>query len=582
MNKSACPLDCYDACTVVYEEGRLKGDPDHPITRGSLCPNLNAFLKTPRIQTPRFRGEEITMEEALTILQEKLKTCDPARVLFFKGSGNFGKMQEITQLFFARYGATFTKGSLCDGGGAAGVAAGRGRNLIMTPEQIAKSDVVVLWGRNLSVTNAHLWPYIEDKILIVIDPVRTPIAKKAHIHIQLKPRSDLFLALLFIRFAYIEQMEDEAYIARHTEGFDYFIEFARSYGMKRLMGLVDASIDDIMTALALIEGQKVAFLVGVGVQKYTIGDAVLRAIDSFAAMLGLFGKEGCGVSYMGESGLDFVDPFAPGEGVRRVPKATVDFGAYDLAFIQGANPAAQLPRSAKVIEGLRRCPFVVSFGLYEDETAELADLVLPAKTFLEKEDLRLSYGHEYVSDMPKLCDTQIGISEYALTEYLCRGFGYPPLRSEREYIDEIIASNTTLRDGRLVSRSYETIPYTEGFDTEEGAFCFIDEIEDEWQEGEGYHLITCKSRHSLNSQFRSEEAYVYLPAECGIEDSSRVRLSSEYGSAEFRVRISDALRPDTLMIYSGTPGVNYLTPDLLSNEGESAVYQEVKIKVEKI
>ncbi|OQX74748.1 MAG: hypothetical protein B6D59_01560 [Campylobacteraceae bacterium 4484_4] len=580
MKKSACPLDCYDACSVIYEDGKLKGEPEHPITRGSLCPNLNAFLKTPRIEMPIFRGDAITMEEALEILTQKLEECDPAKTLFFQGSGNFGKMQDVTRLFFGRYGATFTGGSLCDGAGAAGIEEGRGKNMIMTPEQIAKSDVVVVWGRNLTVTNSHLWPYIKDKILIVIDPVKTEIAKRAHIHIQLKPRSDIYLALLFIRFAYIEQMEDEAYIEAYTEDFSYFIDFARSYGMKKLMALVDASIDDIMTALALIEKQKVAFLVGVGVQKYTIGDAVLRAIDSFAAMLGLFGKEGCGVSYLGESGLGFSDPFAL-SNVKRIPKPTVNFGAFDLAFIQGANPAAQMPDSNRVIEGLKRCGFSVYFGLYENETSELADLVIPAKTFLEKEDLRLSYGHEFVEDMPKLIESDTGISEYDLADNLCRRFGYEPLLSEREYIDRIIASNTTLKEGRLISKSYEEIPYQDGFDTDDEAFLFIDTLDDSWKEEAGYHLITCKSRHSLNSQFERQR-YVWLPESAGVEEGSFVRLSSPYGSAEFCVKICKDLRDDTILIYSGTSGVNRLTPSLLSNEGDSAVYQEVKIQLEKI
>ncbi len=580
MKKSACPLDCYDACSVIYENGKLMGEREHPITQGALCPNLNAFLKTPRITTPTFRGDPITMEEALDIIVQHLETCDPAKALFFKGSGNFGKMQDITQLFFGRFGATFTKGSLCDGAGAAGIVEGRGKNLLVPPEQIAKSEVVVVWGRNLTVTNSHLWEYIKDKILIVIDPVKTEIAKRAHIHIQLKPRSDIYLALLFIRFAYIEQMEDEAYIKERTEDFDYFIDFARSYGMKKLMALVDAPIDEIMTALALIENQKTVFLVGVGVQKYTIGDAVLRAIDSFAAMLGLFGKEGCGVSYLGESGLGFADPFDPGK-VGRIPKPTVDFGAFDFVFIQGANPAAQLPDSGRVIEGLKRCDFSVYFGLYENETSELADLVIPAKHFLEKEDIRLSYGHEYVEDMPRLLESEVGISEYELTERLFRRFGYGELSSEREYIDRIIASNTTTRKGRLISRSYEEIPYEEGFYTDEEAFVFLDTLDDPWQEEEGYFLITPKHRHSLNSQFARERC-ARLPKSAGIEEGSYVRLVSPWGSAEFCVKICEDLRDDTILIYSGTPGVNLLTPSLLSNEGDSAVYQEVKIQLEKI
>jgi len=74
MKRTTCPLDCFDACSVIYEDGKLKGDKGHPTTQGYLCPNLNAYLKTPRIQTPRYKGEEISMEKALEILEENLKS----------------------------------------------------------------------------------------------------------------------------------------------------------------------------------------------------------------------------------------------------------------------------------------------------------------------------------------------------------------------------------------------------------------------------------------------------------------------------------------------------------------------------
>jgi anaerobic selenocysteine-containing dehydrogenase len=580
MKKTACPLDCYDACSVIYEDGKLKGDKNHPVTKGFLCPNLNSFLSTPTIKKPRFQGKEISMSEALEILVDKLKLSRDKRTLYFRGSGNFGVMQEVTSLFFSEYGSDFTKGSLCDGAGEAGVKSGRGESLALPYSQIKKSDVVVVWGRNIDVTNSHMMEAIKDKILIVIDPVKTEIAKMAHLHIQVEPRKDIYVAILMARFAYMEEMEDEEYLESRCEDFDYFLDFIRSYPIKKLMDLVGCEAFDVITALALLEDAKVVFLVGVGVQKYLHGDKVLWMIDSLAAMLGLFGREGCGVSYLSNSSFGFDLPFKSSK--KRVSKASVDFGEYDLIFIQGANPLNQLPNSNRVKEGIKRAGFSVYFGLYENQTSDSVDLIIPASSFLEKEDLRFSYSHEYLFKMPKLKESEGGISEYELTKYLMESFGFGEMDSERDMIDAILSSNAKERDGYLVSKSYEDIPYKDEFYTQSSKFVLIDEYDEEEIEGDGeYYLITSKYRHSLNSQFSVDDK-LYIHPCSGLSEGEEVEVRSIYGSCRLKVSLDDRVREDCLLIYSGTNGVNNLTPHRVSEEGDSAIYQEVKVDVVKI
>jgi anaerobic selenocysteine-containing dehydrogenase len=578
-NQTTCPLDCYDACSVIYEDGKLKGDKEHPITQGYLCPNLNGYLKTARIQKPRYRGEEITMDRALEILKEKLEYYHDKENLYFKGQGNFGEMQNITRLFFNAYNATFTRGSLCDGAGEAGVIEGRGVSLSMPPEEIAKAEVVVVWGRNIETSNSHMMPFIKNKIIIVIDPVETEIAKKADLHVQIKPRSDLFVAILMARFAYIDIMEDEEFIKERGEEWDYFVDFIRSFPMKKLMRRCGVDVNDILTALLLIQGRRTAFLVGVGVQKYSHGHSVLRMIDSFAAMMGKFSKEGCGVSYLGNSSYGFETPFV--KSSKTVPMPTVDFGDYSLVFIQGSNPANQMPATKRVIEGLKKSDFMVYFGLYENETSTLADLIIPAQDFLEKEDVRFSYGHHYIGEMPKLKEAAYGISEYALTCYLMEAFGYGTLESEKTYIDKIIASNAADQGSYKVSKAYKSTPYHDRFYTDDDKFIFVDEIEDEGLREQGFHLITSKNKHSLNSQFK-RATKAHIPPNIGYEEGEIVQISSAYGAYTFEVTIDSGLREDTIMIYSGTKGVNYLTPDKLSEAGDSAIYQDVKVQIERI
>ncbi len=579
MNKTTCPLDCYDACGVLYEKGKLAGDPRHPISNGYLCPNLNHYLSAPRILKPRFKGSEIEMDEALKILSTMLTEAEDLRTLYFKGGGNFGRLQNATAHFFAGYGADFTGGSLCDGAGEAGIAEGRGESLSLPYEQIRKSKIVVVWGRNLSVSNSHFMDLIKDKILIVIDPVKTELAKKAAIHLQIRPREDFALATLLARFVYIEQIENYDFIDNFTEDFDYFVDFIRSFTVKDLTERVGAELEDVLTALMLIKDEPTSILVGVGVQKYAHGASVLRMIDSFAAMLGLFGKEGCGVSYLGNSGFGFNEIFPKGK--KYVPIATVDFAKYDFAFIQGSNPANQLPRTQRVLDGLNKCRFPVYFGLYENETSQLCDLVIPAKNFLEKEDVRFSYGTDFIGRMPKLVESEIGISEVELTNHLCDVFGFEKLPDEKEMIENIVGNNVYEKEGYLRNKEYDKIPYSEGFYTDDEKFHFIDEYDDEMCEAEGFYLITCKQRHSLNSQFK-RASHIYLPPVCDFAEGEWIRAVSPYGEAEFEVRISEDLREDCVMIYSGTPGVNYLTPDALSLEGESAIFQETRIVLEKV
>ncbi len=579
MNKTTCPLDCYDACSVLYEGGKLKGDPSHPTTRGYLCPNLNHYLQEPRILKPRFKGEEIEMEKALEILSTMLKEAQEMNTLYFKGHGNFGKLQDATAHFFARYGATFTRGSLCDGAGEAGVVAGRGESLSLPYEEIEKSKIVVVWGRNISVSNSHFMDLLKDKLLIVIDPVKTELAKRAAIHLQIKPREDFALAMLLARFVYIEQEENYDFIENFTTDFDYFVEFIRTFPIKSLTEQTGLDLQDALTALMLMLHEPVSILVGVGVQKYAHGASVLRAIDSFAAMLGLFGKEGCGVSYLGNSTLGF-KPIFP-KGKKSVPIATVDFAQYDLVFIQGSNPANQLPRTQRVIDGLSKSRFSVYFGLYENETSKLCDLVIPAKNFLEKEDIRFSYGTDFVGRMPKLVESTIGIDEVALTNRLCEAFGYETLSDEERMIEEIVGNNIFEKEGYLRNREYLERPYSNGFYTDDEKFQFMDEMDDAPCEAEGFYLITCKQRHSLNSQFKRDR-HIYLPPVCDFSEGDLVRAVSPYGEAEFVARISSDLRDDCVMIYSGTPGVNYLTPDELSLEGESAIYQETRVVLEAV
>ena len=576
QNKTACPLDCYDACSVIVDAGKLKGDKAHSYTNGYLCPHLNHFWKQERITQPRLKGEIVSMETALAHLEKLVRDAREGNgILHYRSSGNFGLMQGVTDHFFASVGAALTKGSLCDGAGEAGVVEGRGANRVLPPEQIAGADVVMVWGRNVPVTNSHLLPFLKGKELIVVDPVRTAFADSADIHVQLRPGGDLYFAMLLARFIVIEGMHDAEYLSEYGAEFEEYYELTQTVRIKAALDSIGLGLGDIGRVLERLRGKKVAILVGTGVQKYRHGDEVLRAIDAIGVLLGLFGKPGCGVSFLGSSSAGIASPFAAAR--RFEPKAAAAFSDYDLVFVQGANPAAQMPDTGRVTDSLSKAGHVVYFGLYENETSEMAELVIPAKTFLEKADVRTAYGHNALLEMPVCESGATGISEYALSAALCGAFDVA-IEPEAAYLEHFRACGEEAGEKILV-RGRDALPYTDGFDTDDGQFLFLEEYDFDFDMEEDYFLISPKSPRSLNSQFERESRAFMHPG-CGIEEGTPVRLVSAQGSVVLPLAHDERLLADCVLVYAGTPGVNNLTSSALSFAGGNACYQANKIKVE--
>lgn len=580
MNKSsitACPLDCYDACGIVYDENKLKPFKNGH-TNGFLCPHLNHYEKFERIMKPRYKGEEITIQETLLKLKELLESGLKSDILHYRGSGNFALMQEVTDHFFAELGATLTDGTLCDGAGEAGIIEGRGSNKNMPLSEIEKSDVIIFWGRNPHTTSSHILPLIKDKTIIVIDPIKTKIARMADVYIQIKPHADIYLALLLTRFVYINDSLNETFIEKYASEFEEYYELTQGVRIKATLENIGVTLGDIGDILHFTIDKKVAIVCGVGLQKYRDGADIMRSIDAFAVSLGLFGKEGSGVAYLGNSKEAIESPFKT--KAKRISKVNTKFDEFETVFIQGANPLAQMPDSLRVKNALEKTPNVVYFGLYENETSQMADLVIPAKTFLEKDDIRTSYSHNGLMVMNKQIESDIGISEYDLAAYLCQEF-HIELKSEQEYLQHFKNFGVKKMNGCFEVENREAIPYKEGFDTSDGEFVFLEEFETQQNEGEDeFNLITPKSHTSLNSQFKRDK-YVYINPSHGYSDTQQLELTSVNGSVVLEVKNDNRLRKDTLLIYSGTPGINNLTSSKHSYEGKSAVFQENKVKITK-
>ena len=564
-NNVACPLDCFDTCQAKYEDGKLKGDKENIITNGKLCVNFANLVNEEYLLTSKFEGKEISLDESLNILVEKLKNTSPEKTLFYKGSGNLGVMQKSTKYFFSQYGSTLTKGSLCEAAGDEGIIQGRGKSINPGIENLINSDIIIVWGRNFTETSAHMYNLVKDKTFITIDPVKTDIAKKSQLHLQINPKTDNELALMLTRVAYMNGIDDEEYLEENSEGHDWFFDVAKNRPLVAYEQNCGIDLDDVYKLFDLIENKKVAIILGVGPQKYLEGTQITRAIDSFAMFAGIYKNEDAGgVWYLGSSMNGYDDLFDTKSKNKKVSLPKIDYGKYDLVFIQGANPVVSSPNTKKVIEGLKNT-FVVYFGISENDTCEYADLIIPSSSFLTKKDVRLSYGHEYkaISDAVEQKDINT-ITEYEMANYLCENFGFNKLKSEDEIISYYKDTEVELE---------------EQFDE----FEFLEDLNVEplykKKKDDNFYLITAKNPKSLNSQF-AKDNFVYLNSSACFKDDDEVIISSQHGEAKFIVKINDDIKSGCAFFYAGNKYVNYLTPFEEDDEANNAIFQEVLLNIE--
>ncbi|MCK9492229.1 MAG: molybdopterin-dependent oxidoreductase [Sulfurimonas sp.] len=155
-------------------------------------------------------------------------------------------------------------------------------------KDIKESDVVIFWGKSPDLSKPELLEELKNKKIIVIDPIKTEVAKIADLHISIKAKGDFFLAMLLCRFLHIYDHADEDYLQKHTDGFEDFYELTQSIRIVSTLKEIDVDLGEIERVIELVESKKVAIVCGAGVQKCIDEADILRAIDAFGVMLGLF------------------------------------------------------------------------------------------------------------------------------------------------------------------------------------------------------------------------------------------------------------------------------------------------------
>jgi anaerobic selenocysteine-containing dehydrogenase len=434
--RGACPHDCPDTCALVttVENGvavKIQGAPDHPPTNGVLCTKVAKYLdrtySPERLLYPLRRAgkkgegrfERIGWDEALDTIASKLKAIaavNPQAILPYSYAGTMGQVQgsSMDRRFFHKLGASLLDRTICSVAGKTGLSYTLGASLGMDMERFVDSKLILLWGTNPITSSVHLWSRVVEARrrgarVIAIDPYRSLSAEKCDQHIALLPGTDGALALGMMQVLIADGLLDRDYIARYTLGFDGLAERAAAYPPERVAAIcgIDAAT---IVALARDYGtvKPAAIRVNYGMQRTAGGGMAMRTIACLPALTGAW-RDAAGGLLLSSAGTYPIDraalerPDLISGRPRTINMSTIGdalTGSIDppvkAIVVYNSNPVAVAPESEKVIAGFAREDlFTVVIEHFQTDTADYADILLPATTQLEHLDIHSSYGHLY-------------------------------------------------------------------------------------------------------------------------------------------------------------------------------------------
>lgn len=439
---SVCPLDCPDTCslTVTVEDAKVvkvRGSDANPLTGGVICNKVARYFPDfvhgeNRIRHPLRRTgkrgdgtfERVSWAEALDAVHEGFSRViaehGAEAILPFNYAGPHGMLAyaSMDQRFFHRLGASkLHRGSLCGGTRAEAWMGTFGAAPGLPPQQIARSKLIIIWGNNVTYSNLHLMPLIKQARqahgahVVVVDPKRIKVAEQADTHVALRPGTDVVLA-----FAIACELEatgglDHDFIDEHVQGFDEFMAEARAYPPETAAEICGLAVDEITSLAALYRDADPAVIaIGNGLERNRNGGGGVRAVFALAALAGKFGVPGGGLVM----GAGHAFPKTPGRltGADLAPEGTrtidiVDVGRHltedDVAppirglFIYNHNPVIVHPEQNRMRQGLMRDDlFIVGCDVAMTDSMMLSDVVLPACTHFEADDIFPAYGQHYL------------------------------------------------------------------------------------------------------------------------------------------------------------------------------------------
>lgn len=437
----ACPLDCPDGCswTVGVQDGEavsLRGNADHPYTRGALCAKVSHYLEhvaaPDRLLHPlrrvgakgEGRFERISWDEALgviaTRLHEVIARHGGEAIWPFQGTGTLGYIQGLEGRCGARLwnvlGASNHIPSICSIAGSVGLTYATGTNRGIDPEAFAHSKLILLWGTNPLSSGHHVWKFIlaarrAGAHLVAIDPQRTRTAEQADEHLAPIPGTDAALALGLMHVVVGLGAEDRDYLERHTVGWPQLRERVEAFTPARV-----AEITGVPEKRIVALGERLArtrptgIRATMGMQRHAGGGMALRTLAALSAVTGDWRHPGGGVVYStsgyfrGNREALYRDDLRP-RPVRDLLMTRLADNLLELddppigaLVVYGANPLASNPDTDRVRAGLAREDlFTVVMEQFPTDTVDYADIVLPATMQPEHLDVHDGYGHMYLA-----------------------------------------------------------------------------------------------------------------------------------------------------------------------------------------
>lgn len=466
---SACPHDCPDTCAMIttVRDGvaiGVRGNPDHPFTRGGLCVKVNDYeqrvyhpdrVLTPLRRTgPKGSGEfepvswKAALEEIGTRWRSIIAESGPASILPYSYLGTQGTLNGLSvgDAFFNKLGAAVSERTFCDSGAITAFFMTCGPTAAIDPESFVHSRFIVLWAINTMSTNLHHWPFIAEARrrgakIVVIDPVGSRTAKAADWHIRITPGTDAALALGMINVIIAEDLVDHDYVERYTVGFDELKERAARFTPDHVASITGIAPDDIRAlARQFATSQPSVIRMGVAIERSASGGNAVRALACLPALVGSWRQVGGGIMHMpiwafpvrwdALSRPDWIRPGTPVVNQWRLGQALTGELALKQPIrslmVYNSNPMVVAPEQEKIELGLSREDlFTVVSDHFITDTARFADIVLPATTQLEQFDVMFSWGHLYITvNEPAIAPRGEAVPNTELFRRLARTMGF--------------------------------------------------------------------------------------------------------------------------------------------------------------
>ena len=673
---SVCALDCPDCCSllVTVEDGhatRLRGNPDHPVTRGFLCGKVAQYLEREyhpgRLLHPLRRAgakgsgrfERIAWDEALDTIAARLRAVagesGSEAILPYSYAGTMGLLNGsgMDRRFFHRLGASRLDRTICSSAGVEGLTQALGVRYGTEPEQFRHAKLILAWGANILGTNVHLWPFVMEARrngakLYTIDPNRNRTGAASDRHYFIHPGSDTALVLAMMHVIVGEDLFDADYVARHTDGFAGLRERVRAWTPQRAAELTGIAAEEIVTlAREYATTRPAAIRVNYGVSRGERGATAVRAIALLPALTGSWKHVGGGLQlstsqafHLNRAALERADlqQAALGREARVVNMSLLGQALTTLKdppvkalVVYNSNPAAIAPDQNTVLRGFAREDlFTVVLEQFQTDTADYADIVLPATTFLEHTDLYLAYGHYHLQlARPALAPPGEARSNVEIFRALAERMGFRDAcfaDTEDQMIRALLGSPHPFLQGITLERLEREhsvrlnvspdgapfLPFAGGhFGTSDGKCHFDAGTLDYAPPVESRHgdaelrgkypleLISPKNDDSMNSTFGHRDsvdlatATLHLSAADaaprGIHDADQVRVYNDRGACLLRASVDERVRPGVVCAPSSRWGkravdrrnVNVLTGDRLTDFGGGPTFYSCLVQVER-